>query len=192
MKKCILFFVVLITGVIVNAQGLNRLQINDKTGLVTFSQIVEIPEKGKSELYSYALEWVATKYVSAQNVIQMSDPDGGTIVLKAIADVHSKPLMGVSAIFYFKYKLVISIKDGKARVIIDNLINEEVGSSNSNKRETFGNWGRPEEWKLGKANGYKQKQAKLDEIADNLANHMDALLNSFAIKMKEKASDNEW
>ena len=51
---------------------------------------------------------------------------------------------------------------------------------------------KPEEWLEGKANGYKQKTAKLDNVANLVADNMEALLLSFENAIKQNADDEDW
>lgn len=75
------------------------------------SEVVETTTQPKTEAYNRIMRWAAQSYGSAQDVIQRSDPETGTIVLAGITDVQRAP--GVS--FPRAYNLTIDVRDERIR-----------------------------------------------------------------------------
>ena len=186
MKRIILSVFATVVALAVNAQGVQRLQLNEKTNKVTFSQVVENLEKDKVTLFSDVQSWIALSFKSGEAVTDLADQNAGKFILKPIAILPMNSTVSLEC----KYLLTITIKDGKARIVIDNihcdnsLINGVPNSS--------AGWGTPEEWLEGKANGYKQKPAKLDNVANLVADNMELLLQSFENAIKQKIEDEDW
>lgn len=174
-----------IVALTVDAQGVQRLQLNEKTNKVTFSQVVETPSKDKMTLFSDVQTWTALSFKSGEAVTDLADLNSGKFILKPIAILPLNSTVSLEC----KYLLTITIKDGKARIVIDNIRCDNSlidGIPNS-----AAGWGTPEEWLQGKANGYKQKPAKLDNVANIVADHMESLLRSFE-KTITKVEDEDW
>lgn len=185
MKRLIFSMLAAIVATSVGAQGIERLQINEKTGMVTFSQVVECPSKNKAILFSEVKTWLATTYNSAQTVTDLADENSGKFIVKPIAILPMNSTVSLEC----KYILAISIKDGRARIVIDN-IHCDNSLINGIPNSAAG-WGTPEEWKQGIANGYKQKVSKLDNVANLVSDHMDALLRSFEGALKQDTEE-DW
>jgi hypothetical protein len=153
------------------AQDFSRLQKSEKTNLVTFQKIIELPNQNKSQIFSNCMAWIATNYVSGKYVTQLSDAEGGKIIIKPIAYFTFNQSVSAEC----NYTLTISVKDGKARAVIDQLYSEHTPNT------TYPGWGYAEEWLEGKANGYKQPTGslkRLSAMANALADHIDGIFAS--------------
>ena len=93
-----------------------ELEIDPKTGLYTYETVIQSP-KGKSQIFNSAMEWVALKYVSANDVIQLSNQETGKIICKGNFVISSAFNTG-----YIKHTLVIDIKEGRYKLRFSNLI----------------------------------------------------------------------
>jgi hypothetical protein len=186
MKKMILSVLATIAAITVSAQGVQRLQLNEKTNKVTFSKVVENPDKDKVTLFSNVQAWIALSFKSGEAVTDLADQNAGKFILKPIAILPMNSTVSLEC----KYLLTITVKDGKARIIIDN-IHCDYSLVNGVPNAAAG-WGTPEEWLEGKANGYKQKPAKLDNVANLVADNMETLLLSFESAIKQKFDDEDW
>ena len=91
------------------------------------ASIKEFPEIEKNELFARALNWVARTYNSANNVIQLKDPEGGQIICKGLGSASFD--FGFTR--YFSYTMIIDIKEGanggKMRIRYENITAETVG-----------------------------------------------------------------
>lgn len=90
----------------------------DEKGELSYTQVFELEDLTKGELFSRAENYFVYNYGSGKSVIQTSDKDRGTLVGKGVFnEVH----IGVSIITtYFDawHLFRIDIKEGKARVIL--------------------------------------------------------------------------
>ncbi|MBO6074620.1 MAG: DUF4468 domain-containing protein [Paludibacteraceae bacterium] len=185
MKKLIICALAILMATTMHAQGgVERLQVNEKSNLVTFTQVVENPSKDKTALFSAVKTWIATTYNSAKTVTDLADENTGKFILKPVAILPLNATVSMEC----KYLLTIAVKDGKARIVIDNI---RCDNSFVDGKPITG-WGTPEEWKNGTSNGYKQKTAKLDNVANVVADHMEMLLRSFDNAIRSDAKDDEW
>lgn len=184
MKKFAFMITLAMLSASVLSQDLSRLQKNEKTGLVTFQKIIDVPNQNKSELYSNCMAWIATNYVSGKYVTQLSDADGGKIIIKPIAYFTFNQFAKAEC----NYTLTISIKDGKVRAVIDQLHSEHTPDTN------YPGWGYAEEWLEGKANGYKQPSGsykRLVAMANSLADHIEGIFVSLERYLTTQGEE-EW
>lgn len=94
------------------------------------TEVVEMPEKNKSQLYSSAREWFAEVFNSAEDVLQMDNPTLGTLIGKVKGSVVAY-YDDVSIDSPYNYTIKISIKDGKYKYTIKDivLVTERGGKS---------------------------------------------------------------
>jgi hypothetical protein len=85
--------------------------------------IKEFPELNKTELYKRSLTWVARTYNSANDVIQLKDPDAGQIICRGMG----KAAFDFGIQRHFSYTMIIDIKDGKIRTTFEHVQSEMVG-----------------------------------------------------------------
>lgn len=86
----------------------------------TFEGVVQVDSNvTKDELFNRAMEWIATTYNSANNVIQMQDKEGGQIVVKATTafDTRFKTGLFHHALGYIDYTLKIYVKEGRYKYV---------------------------------------------------------------------------
>ena len=86
-------------------------------------QIKECPGLSKQQIYSRALSWIARSYNSANDVIQLKDPDAGQIVCKGLGSAR----FDVGFTRSFRYTLIVDVKEEKLRVRFENILSERVG-----------------------------------------------------------------
>ncbi len=90
----------------------------DNNGNVTFTDVIEIPNTTKDELYTRALSYFTYNYNSGDDVVQIKDKEQGVIVGKG---VYPKVHVGISILtttVNVTHILRIDIKDNKVRVIL--------------------------------------------------------------------------
>lgn len=128
--KQIVLIAFLILSTIINAQ---EFKIEEK--MVT--GVFENNEKPKSELFALINKWISVNYNSAKNVIQMSDAESGTIIIKGINEISYKnpgkvlnPKLATEfTSIKFNHLIEINIKDNKYRIIykLVNIATEDYG-----------------------------------------------------------------
>lgn len=112
-----------------------NLPIDEKTNKITYTEIVELPfEINKDLLYSKGVEWFATTYNSAQNVLQMQDKENGKLIGRALFDVYHKGLGMTFESGYINYTISIFFKDNRYKYEITDFIHTSNLESGSIKK----------------------------------------------------------
>lgn len=65
----------------------NIFPIDNRTGEITYSEIIKVDSVKSQELYIRAKVWFVHSFVSAKNVIQLDDKESGKIIGKGLFDV---------------------------------------------------------------------------------------------------------
>ena len=104
------------------------LPIDEKTGQITYSDVVQADDIGKDVLYARAKEWFALSFKSAQNVIQLDDNENGKLIGKASFGVDITTLAKVNA-GYVLFTVEIQVKDGRYKYIFSDFWHEAGTSS---------------------------------------------------------------
>jgi len=83
--------------------------------------VIDSLDATKSELFDKTSQFVASNWKSAQDVVQYSDKETGTIIVKGL----NKQTMKWHTVYpnwIFSYTVKFQVKDGKARIIISDVI----------------------------------------------------------------------
>jgi len=89
---------------------------------VVYGKVVIADGVSKDELFNRAKRWVALTYKSANDVIQLSDKDAGSLVAKGTILVPFPYNGFVKTDSYLNHTLTIDIKDGKYRYELNDFI----------------------------------------------------------------------
>lgn len=136
MKKIVIGFMMLVSYYS-NAQ---EYKLEEKSVIGIF----EANGKTKAEIFSAINKWISINYNSSKTVVQLSDAEGGNIIVKGINEAkcknNSKVLMpniksDEYSIMKFNHIIEINIKDNKYRIIyrITDYASELVGYENIQK-----------------------------------------------------------
>ena len=106
MKTAILFAAALLAGGATDAQSPPPLSV---------SSISEAPGKTKAQVCRAARDWVAASFVDSKAVIEVFDPDAGTIIGKGRVVMHGYAYTPFNVGFTMK----IDCRDGKVRATFD-------------------------------------------------------------------------
>lgn len=89
--------------------------------------VFEVPNKSKSEIFSAISKWISINYNSGKSVTQLSDAEGGNIVIKGINEITYSNNAGIlypntksisdTSIMKFNHLIEINVKDNKYRII---------------------------------------------------------------------------
>ena len=113
--KCFVLFFVFILS-FENSNSQNPLK---------FEQVFNAEGKTKDEMFSKAMLWVADKYNSANDVVQLSDKDAGNIIVKAMYNHrYGKAMTYGGSWGNITYTLSIQFKDDKYRIAVGPFIHE--------------------------------------------------------------------
>ncbi len=79
------------------------------------SRVVAVPGADKAALYDRAAVWMASTFVSAQDVVQNTNKEAGRIMGRGIATIHITS--GMTQVPYsYRYSIRIDVKDNRARI----------------------------------------------------------------------------
>lgn len=81
---------------------------------LAFENVVSAEDQSADALYGKARLWVADSFRSAQDVVQLDDPQTHTVVLKAVSPYSRGVFFGGGSINgYVRYTLKIECRDGR-------------------------------------------------------------------------------
>jgi hypothetical protein len=113
MRRLSVFFAL---SIFLLATGCASTQSISRSELTRTQEVVSHPHP-KDKAFNQARRWVAQNYGSADEVIQMSDKEAGTLVVKG---VHSfTPAGMLTEVENFEYSLTLDIRDQKMRLTFD-------------------------------------------------------------------------
>ncbi|MCK9203427.1 MAG: DUF4468 domain-containing protein [Bacteroidales bacterium] len=96
------------------------------TGIITYTEVVQVPGKTKDEIYFASKTFIATTFRSAKDVIQLDDKENGELIVKG----NFKECVGMSMRSWgncdqiVSFTLNIQTKDGRFKYKIDNFQHE--------------------------------------------------------------------
>lgn len=148
---------------------------------LSFSKVIESPNKSKIELFNEVSDWFAVNYNAAQDVIQLSDKDAGIIVGKGAESYTFGKPMYLCFDGFINYTVKIQFKDGKFKVDISNFAHSVLPKNSAGCN--IGLLTTAPEYKtdgMGK-NG-------LNKIWDDLKEKAEEITNHIFIELKDKTS----
>ncbi len=120
MKKYLSIFLAALMFASVGCISRQATEVQEKSLL----EVKEFPGMTKNYLYNKSLSYIVRSYKSANDVIQLKDPDSGQIICKGTGAVYD-PLMVKKA---FHYTFIIDLKDNKMRTRFENINALRTGS----------------------------------------------------------------
>jgi len=109
MKKVFLVLLLLLGGIMANAQNDSLNFANKDDGYFKLTHVCFVDGVKASDLYARALKWVSKVYKNPKNVIQSQDQSAGLLVLNGIKGD------------YYRHKLMFEFKDGRYKWTIDEI-----------------------------------------------------------------------
>ena len=97
-----------------------ELPVDSKTGLIAFTEVVEVKNISKNALYLRAREWFIDTYKSSKDVLQMDDKESGVLIGNAINTIYISSL-GAKVKMELYYSIKISVKEGRYKYIITDM-----------------------------------------------------------------------
>jgi hypothetical protein len=96
-----------------------------KDSSIYYERIYQFDSLSKEAIYKKSKSWTVTKFISEKSALQVDDFQNGFIIYKThINEQFSNgTVSGIPIIFHPEYHFVIKvyIKEGKAKIVIDNL-----------------------------------------------------------------------
>lgn len=149
--------------------------------------LIDTVELSKNEIYVKVFEWVAKKFNSANDVIQMQDKEAGKIIGKGNFTVDG-PKNGFGtplSIDRVKFTLTIDIKDGRYRCVISDMLHE---AGPSKGRMSSPSYGSLEAESVPKEMGFSM-QRRWDGIKSSAMADSKKLLRSLKKYVRSKNDD---
>ena len=140
MKKCLFILLMLIS---VNVMGQEEpLQCDT---------VIQAPGKSVSEIYTSVKAWVATSFNSANDVIQMDDPDNGILICKGNFKYDAPGGAMTYGVLdgWVNFTLQVQVREGRCRITMGNFTHEA-------KPVPGGSY----DWSLGLITNRKRAKAK--------------------------------
>lgn len=94
----------------------------DESGIITYSEIVEVSKASKDELFLLANDWILKRFNSPKDAVQFSDKQAGKVVCKTITGIEFGKGWSKIKIEPVYYLLTIETKDGRYRITASNFI----------------------------------------------------------------------
>lgn len=97
---------------------------------ISYSKVIQTDSVGKDVLFSTIHEWFAMNYNSANDVIQLADKEGGTIVGKGLFSYSLGKLMYNCYDGTISYTIKVTIKDNRYKVDLLNFTHKSCPACN--------------------------------------------------------------
>ena len=94
-----------------------ELHVSSETGLITYEKIIDAPGKSADELFGIAKTWMVSNFTNAKDIAE-SKPNAMSMTF--ITDIGG---WGLGKQSPFRLALVIKVKEGAIKLIIDNMVN---------------------------------------------------------------------
>lgn len=93
--------------------------LRNSQGQIEFTEIVEVPDLMKDEIYTRVRIWFSENFQSAEHVLDLDDRNSGVLIGTGYSDVY-RELLGTRIAQKFYYRIKVEIKDEKYRYSISN------------------------------------------------------------------------
>lgn len=151
----VLIVLILLSQSIFSQEKLNEI-LPLENGNVIYTEVVEVQNVDKKELYSRAKKWIVLKYKSANDVIQLDDKEDGTIIGKGNFNIKY-----YSRNPKIEHTIQIETKDGRFKYSISNFIYSDI------RGDTFAIEKFPKSW-FGENKLYQALDEKTQTIIADL------------------------
>lgn len=92
----------------------------DEDGVITFSDVIQVPNSTKSSLYSAGREWFVETFKSADDVLQMEDRESGKLLGKGFSKIYVGGGIAITDTKLY-YTIKLYFKEGRYKYEITNL-----------------------------------------------------------------------
>ncbi len=119
MKKIILPILILLVAFVANAQP--PVPIEEGTGRVVYTEVVDVPGATKADLFKRLDHWFNTFYKNPSSIIQSKDAATGKIDGKHTIYVYNEVNGKKNQFGQVKYTVTVEVKEGKYRYKVDEI-----------------------------------------------------------------------
>jgi len=125
MKRLPLIIIALLLADLAAAQEAKPAELTiGEEGLYQYQEVLEAPGTA-DELYDRAMTWVALRYNSANDVVQLRDKENHRIIVKG--NWQQAAYLGMATLF-IHHTLQVETRDGRYRVSYGSFLVENAGS----------------------------------------------------------------
>lgn len=97
-----------------------------------YTEVVNVDNVSKDELFNRAKNWFATAYSSSSDVLQLADSENGQLIGKALFKFSPISLNASDRVKgNIKYTIKVSVKEGRYKYEISDFIHQPNGNSNN-------------------------------------------------------------
>lgn len=84
-------------------------------------QVFEFEDSNKQDLFAKTQLWSSNTFVSAKSAIELTNPDSGVVIIRTGLKSTSYEFgTALGGKYYITYKIVVELKDNKARITCKN------------------------------------------------------------------------
>lgn len=94
------------------------------TSPITVEEVVQVEGASPTALYTAARTWFATEYTSANDVIQMDDPEAGVVVGRGQFTFSTGKLMTVCYTGPVTYTIKVEVREARYKVEVTDFVHE--------------------------------------------------------------------
>ena len=139
------FFSILLFFIMMSFTVRSQTFPRNKNNEISYDSTVVVTGVSQERLYTQSKLWIGSKFKSAKDVIQVDDPRGGTIMLKAFSDIYIESGFKMVGVVKYKmwYTITIVVKDTVANISIHDIYTEtypQPNQYNGYSRQTFSNY----------------------------------------------------
>lgn len=156
-------------------------------GLITYSEVVNVEGKTKTELYINANEWIVHTFNSAKDVIQFNDKEAGKIICKTLTSISFGKGWNKVILDPIYFLVTIEVKDGRYKITASNFIHHNVVVLAEIRAESDN----PLEQYYKKANPSEKEHQNGIKTAQLLSEKMHSLFYNALLAMN-KVEDDNW
>jgi uncharacterized protein YsxB (DUF464 family) len=152
---------------------------------------IDSVSKTKSQIYSDTKMFIAKNWKSAKSVIQNDDKDAGNILIKC-SSIRKVPFMMLVFVYIYNYNVEFKMKDGKYKLIIDNVYCEsafqQTGRGRVTKIDPFDGDNCP---KTGTISAPGLPQKKAIKMMKSFKQDLQSIIYTYEAYIKTQSSSND-
>lgn len=164
----------------------------DEAGKILFTEVVEVPNTDKTELYLRAKEFFVEAFKSANDVIQLDDKESAVLIGKGFSDINLKGGFGVPIVMKMYYTIKVQSKDSRYKYEIYDILYKSYGTYQYPETTIYS------EGMFAKENYYKnngKERTVNSNYKEATLNRINEIETSLKNKMKEdgiSSSNDDW
>jgi len=181
MKSKLIVLIVIIT---IASKAIAQLPIDDETGKVVFTDVVELDGMTKDEIYQKAKYWVITTLKSGDNMVELDGTNSDQIIGTGNISLPDESISFCSNVV-LNFKFIVKCKDNRLKYNIENFNLSCILSNNSLHSTGIENITPPKQF-------YNKNKPKfITEVKMSVNISIGQLVNNFKASMTKKDED-DW